>query len=150
MQTDRVRAENKITDTALLTLNVGILKSEIGIVAYGPRAEIEQAINELRPEGQCEWLVASNAADFLIHPIIHNISHRVASSLPLPSCVFRERCLPGTLIATAISSVLLQQQDKSVTLVISFPMKERESSVALIRHLVSVSASSSVLMICAF
>jgi hypothetical protein len=34
------------------------------------------------------------------------------------------------LLATAISSVLLQQQDKSVTLIMSFPMEEKESSVA--------------------
>jgi hypothetical protein len=36
---------------------------------------------------------------------------------------------PG-LIAAAISSVLLQWRDKSVTLIMSFPMEERESSVA--------------------
>jgi hypothetical protein len=66
MQTDHVRAENKISGTVLLTLNVGILKSEIGIVAYGTPTEIEQAINELRTQGECEWLVASNAADFFI------------------------------------------------------------------------------------
>ncbi|KAH9939312.1 uncharacterized protein BXZ73DRAFT_43776 [Epithele typhae] len=40
--------EQEITGDVLLELDANVLKSEIGIVAYGKRARIEKAINELR------------------------------------------------------------------------------------------------------
>src|ERR1700677_2392372 len=62
-----------------------------------------------------------------------------SSSIFLPSRVVRERFLPGTHYHRHLVC-LLQRRDKNVTLIMSFPMEEGESSVAWVRHLVSVSA----------
>jgi SAM domain (Sterile alpha motif) len=67
MHIDHVQADHKITGSVLLKLNVDILKVELGISAYGTRAAIEEAVYELRQEGEYEWLVM-NATCFFICP----------------------------------------------------------------------------------
>ena len=63
----------------LLKLDADTLKSEIDISAYGTRVAIEEAIDAIRPTSECKWLRAANATDFFHPPLIHNISHNVAS-----------------------------------------------------------------------
>jgi hypothetical protein len=99
------RTENEVDGEVLLGLNDENLKSGIGIEAYGPRLKIMNAMNDLFPGGECEYQVASTAADFF-----HSLPLTYYSQY-LPSCrchfhlVCRKRCLPGILVATAISSV---------------------------------------------
>jgi len=69
MQIDWIQAEHKIRGRSLLKLNIDILKSEFGIMEYGTREEIEEAVNKLRQEGECEWPVATDATDFFVHPL---------------------------------------------------------------------------------
>jgi hypothetical protein len=99
------RTENKVNGEVLLGLKDENLKSGIGIEAYGPRLKIMNAINDLFPGGECEYQVASTAADFFHSlPLTYHSQYLPScrlASLPFPSGFCRERCLPGVLVARA-------------------------------------------------
>jgi len=92
------RAEHKITGSVLLKLDVDILERELGIVVYG--TQVVEAVNELRQEGECKWLIAANATDFFISL---DLPPRCSPHCHLLSCVGNTALIP---IAT--SFVLLQ------------------------------------------
>jgi hypothetical protein len=61
------RIANHIDGEVLLVLNLGNLKSELGIESLGERFDIVKAIvDELYSERECEWLVEPNIANFCI------------------------------------------------------------------------------------
>jgi hypothetical protein len=57
---------NDIRGDVLLALDINNLKSDVGIESFGTRYAIMEAVKKLRSEGECEWLVEPNIADFFI------------------------------------------------------------------------------------
>lgn len=69
--TDRVRIEQEITGDVLLELDINLLKTEIGIMAFGKRMRIANAITDLRRPPSIEYSDLQTPGTFL-HPHLPN------------------------------------------------------------------------------